>query len=60
MKTLVTAATGEGEIVLLREIDGPANLDGQVEPSESIVKLLAAEHAGAPPGALLQYSFGHR
>lgn len=57
-KPLVTGAAGEGEIVLLREIDGPANLDGQIQAGEGLVKFLPAQHAGAPPGALVQYPFG--
>jgi hypothetical protein len=57
-KLVVTGAAGEGEIVLLREIDGPANLDGQIQPGEGLVKFRPAQHASAPPGAFVQCSFG--
>jgi hypothetical protein len=46
-KPLVPGAAGESKIMLLREVDGPSNLNVQVRPGEGLIKFHSAQHAGA-------------
>jgi len=54
---LIARAAGKCEIILLREINGPPDLDCQVCPAEGLVKFLPSQHARAPRGALVQNLF---
>lgn len=55
---LIPSATGQRQIVLLREVDGRSDLNGQVWTREGLIKFIPAQHATATPGALVQYPFG--
>ena len=56
---LVAGAAAQGKIMLLSEIDGGADLAGQVMPRKGCVELLAVHWVSALAGTSFEYLFKH-